>query len=166
MPMDTQARAHVLEHAHLLGPNQDASELIRFLERYLSEALDELEADPGHALVRAIVLRALASLVHGEARSEACHKARRVIRRYPADVQDMDPTVSLLRQPAWVALASLELDRLEQEPAEASLQRAVDLAAAGFSEINEQASLCVGTILWAIAEQAPNLAGTIGRRHC
>jgi len=157
MPLDTQARAHVLEQAHLLGPNQDASELIGFLERYLREALEELDADPGHDLVRAIVLRALGALLHGESRQDACHNARRAIKRYPAELHDMDPAVSLLRQPAWVALASLELDRLEEQPEQASMKRAVELAGAGFAAVNKMDTTCSGTILWAIAEQASEL---------
>jgi hypothetical protein len=147
-----------LEQAHLLGPNQDASELIAFLQRYLGDALEELDADPGHDLVRAIVLRALGALVHGEARAEACRQASSAIKRYPTDLQDMEPTVSLLRQPAWVALARLELGRLEDTEPDVYLKRAVELASEGFAAVSKQATACEGTILWAIAEQASELS--------
>lgn len=158
MPLSTEERTTILGWVGQLGPHQDASELLSFLRGRAQSALEELELQPGHDTVRAIVARALPALVNEAQMPERIAEARRAIQTYQDDLATGDPTAMLARQPAWAALVSLEVDRLEGVSDQDACMRAAQVARVGFlaADLPEEPSL--GQIGWAIADQA-NEAG-------
>jgi len=154
MPLSTEDRATLLASMGQLGPHQDASEILGFLRERASEALDELELQPGHDAVRAIVARALPALVSEGEHSERCAQARRALQGYAQDLSDGDPSILLIRQPAWVALASLEIDGVEGTSPQEAYARATNLARIGFLAADLPDEPSPGQIAWAIADQA------------
>jgi hypothetical protein len=154
MPLSTEDRATLLASMGQLGPHQDASEILGFLRERASDALDELELQPGHDAVRAIVARALSSLVSEGERIERCAQGRRALQAYREDLSDGDPSVMLVRQPAWVALASLEIDDAEGTASDEAYARATNLARIGFLAADLPDEPSPGQIAWAIADQA------------
>ena len=154
MPLSTEDRATLLASMGQLGPHQDASEILGFLRERASDALDELELQPGHDAVRAIVTRALPALVSEGELSERYAQGRRALQAYREDLSDGDPSVMLIRQPAWVALASLEIDDGDGTPSDEAYVRATNLARIGFLAADLPDEPSPGQIAWAIADQA------------
>ena len=154
MPLSTEERTILLGWVGQLGPHQDASELLAFLRGRAQSALEELELQPGHDTIRAIVTRALPALVSATEMPERIAEVRRALQTYQEDLATGDPTAMLARQPAWAALVSIEADGLDGVATHDAFIRAAQVARVGFlsADLPEEPSL--GQIGWAIADQA------------
>ena len=118
--------------------------------------MEEIGTVPGFDQVRAGLIRGLADTLSPDEALVAQENASAALDAYIAalDTDDLDPLLLLARHPAWVAIASLELDRWKETPAPASIDRAVALATAGFAAVGDGQKTGRGEVLWAIAEQA------------
>lgn len=148
MPFDPQERATFVALMHHLGPGADRDPVIGFVRDHWAQSLDEIGARPGWDQVRAGLLRLAPELLDPPPLEEVRQAARAALDAYPEDAASADPALLLARHPAWVGLSQLEL-----EPDRPRIDRAVQLASAGFQATSRQA-IGRGEILWAMAEQA------------
>lgn len=157
MPYSTHDRAAFVALLHHLAPGADRTPILRFTQDLWTDALDELGADPGFDQARAGLLRLLADRLEEPLRGDRLDAARRALDAYPDEAAEGDPAVLVVRHPAWVGLASLELSAAAGPLNARAIDRAVALASAGF-HASSRGAVGRGEVLWAMAEQADEAA--------
>ncbi len=137
-----------------LGGGRSGTAAAAFVRDHRKACISEIGANPGFDQVRAGLIRSLAGELAGDERETVAQQAQAALDAFVPSLDDADPLLLLVRHPAWVAIASLELDRWRDAPRAQSLDRAVALATAGFTAIGDGQVTGRGEVLWAVAEQA------------
>jgi hypothetical protein len=140
-----------------LGPEGQASIYVQEAQRMGSAALDEVGALPGVDQLRCGLLRVLHELLEPDEMDAAVHAAEHALQTYPGMTQADDPMLGLVRHPAWVGLAQLEIAERKGDLQEADWDRAVFLASTGFQHLGRTGR---GEVLWAMAEHADGVGWT------
>jgi hypothetical protein len=145
-----------------LGPLGSSANVAHFVEERRAASLSEASTTPGFDQVRAGLFRVLGQLLDAEEKSAIVSNCRAAIDSYIEAVSetDLDPLFLMARHPSWVAIASMELDRWNDTPPPSSVDRAVQLATAGFEAVGDGQATGRGEVLWAIAEQADEAGWT------
>jgi hypothetical protein len=158
MPLTPEQRVELLAlSAELEGP-QPGPAARRFAQEHAAALIAEIAAVPGASHVRAMALRLLPLVSSpGPERDEAMAAAGAAI------LQPGQPgPAALVRHPAWIGLAALELADLRPAWVDDPVERAVELAGRAFAALGGPRDLDEGEVLWAMAEQAGD-AGWAGR---
>ena len=162
MGFTNQEREAFLALFQDLGPDAAGHQASAFVDNLREASIKELSAVPGFDQVRAGLARTLREQLDGDERVAAESACRLAIQAYldSLDTTDFDPLLLLARHPAWVAIASMELDRWSAVPLQQSIVRAVAIATAGFAAVGDGQATGRGEVLWAIAEQADDAGWT------
>jgi hypothetical protein len=154
MAFTNEQREAFLALLHNVGDGAPHAETDAFIRDNWHACIEEMGAIPGFDQLRAGLIRRIGPLLDTADREPAEATARSAIDAYIPALADADPLFLLARHPAWVALASLELDRWRSVSTSAALDRAVVLATAGFAAVGDGQATGRGEVLWALAEQA------------
>lgn len=153
MSLSAEDRASFVGLLPKLGPEADASSVLRWAVERREALLSELGEVPGADRVRVGVLRLLPALVPDEAsRAPLLASVDEALTAFDDD--PLDGVGALRRHPAWVGLCAVELAVLRGAPASTGYARAVRLAARGFARTSPEMARGEGELLWALAEAA------------
>jgi hypothetical protein len=160
--LSTDQRRALLAMTDELADPQDAPGVRRFYQSHGDACDAEFGARPGMDQVRATLLRA-ARGQPTEGLAPLAEAAAQALSAFPADLAATDASMLLLRHPAWVGLARLELGSCRAALGvsdDGALSEAIELARAGFQALDGAVS--PGAVLWAMAEAAEE-AGWLDR---